>query len=405
MVEVLEDGRTRAALAGTARRGHELVESLLLVTDQAPSEARARLVDAAPEGELELERGDRGLVGALHFPHGPLPVEIRCTSARGYLAEVVRATGASAHVLALEARAAARGDTLDAIAARVTDEAALYAALGLPFLAPELRDDDRLEGDADLVAAGDVRGILHVHTTASDGTADAIAMARAAHAEGFAYVGISDHSEAASYARGLDASRLRAQRAEIEAARAAVPEITILHGIETDIHEDGALDIADDVLVELDFVIASIHSALGLDRERQTQRILRAVRHPLVTVLGHPSGRLLLGRPPIDFDLDAVARAAAEAGAALEINTNAQRLDLCADDLRRAAPHGVTFWIDPDAHEPHAFATVGDGALLARRARVPRAQVVNAAPPEVVFASLRERRARGAARLGLEVRG
>jgi DNA polymerase (family 10) len=316
---------------------------------------------------------------------------------------LLRETGSAAHVAALETLAASRGTSLGALASTADDEQAVYAALGIAFVPPELRDEASSEVPSTLLPARSLSGVFHVHTSWSDGTASIAAMARAAHEAGFGFVGISDHSQAAHYAGGLDRGRLLAQREEIARARREVPQIEILHGIEVDVLEDGRLDLDDDTLLTLDFVVASVHSHLGLAEEAQTARIVRAVSHPLVTILGHPTGRLLLGRPGYKFDLDVVARTAAAHGVALEINASPQRLDLGPELIRRAAAHGAQFCINPDAHEPRGFGDVPLGVIQARRAGLPTERVLNAMPRPALLAHLRDRRADAARALGRSI--
>lgn len=362
----------RVAVAGGVRRAEESVDELVVVVDRAPAEVAQALGSVA----VDIARGERGAVLAnLPLEIGPLPLRVRCASPRGFVAALLQETGSEPHLEALEARAVERETTLADVCSAARAERDVYAALDLPFVAPELRDGGRLDEGEALVDS--VRGVLHVHTTWSDGALPVVDMARAALAAGFTYVGISDHSHAASYARGLDPERLGRQRDAVARAREEAPGITILHGIEVDVMPDGTLDLPDPVLSRLDFVVASLHTDLGLDRAAQTRRMVRALSHPMVDVLGHPTGRLIGARPPSEFDLDEVARAAAKSGACLEINTSAQRLDLSADMARRAASFGASFCIDPDAHEARAFETVHDGVLLARRARLPRDRVLN----------------------------
>jgi DNA polymerase (family 10) len=267
----------------------------------------------------------------------------------------------------------------------------------LRFVPPELRDAAHAEVPVDLVDA--VVGVFHVHTDWSDGRASIAEMARAAAEAGMAFVGISDHSRAASYANGLDPERLIAQMDEVRRAREAVPGIAILHGVEVDILPDGALDLPDDVLSRLDFVIASVHERFDLPAAEMTARIVRAVSHPLVTILGHPTGRLLRARRGYTFDVLEVARAAAANDTYLEINGNPHRLDLSDSLARQAASAGARFAIDPDAHEPRAFADTDLGLRVARRAGLERAQILNAKPRADLERALAERKARALSRV------
>ena len=232
---------------------------------------------------------------------------------------------------------------------------------------PELRIG-ACDSGAVVLADGSVRGAFHVHTDWSDGSASIVAMAEAARREGYEYIGISDHSRAAPYANGLDEGRLFDQKKGIQRARRDVRGIEILHGIEVDILPDGTLDLADDVLSTLDFVIASVHTDTRMDRRAMTQRLLRAVQNPWVTMLGHPTGRLLSGKSGYSFDLEAVADAARENDTWMEINANGHRLDLSPALLRRARARGASFAINPDAHSPEGLADVALGECMARRA-------------------------------------
>jgi DNA polymerase (family 10) len=253
---------------------------------------------------------------------------------------------------------------------------------------------------ADLIGAGDLEGCFHVHTDWSDGDTTLDGMVAAAAAAGYRWVGISDHSQAASYANGLGADRLVAQRAAIEAARLKYPRVNVLHGIEVDILENGELDLDDATLRSLDFVVASVHSQLRLDEAAMTARLVKAVSHPLVTLLGHPRGRLLLSRQGSSFDLEQVARAARENGTALEINASPERMDLGEDDVRTALAQGASFAINPDAHSPTAFGNQPLGLAVARRARLSRDRVLNAGATAEVLARVASRRASHGAGLG-----
>ncbi len=398
IVDELVRHGARAELAGGVRRAEEVVDALAIVVDRAPSEVEQVFRDHG--NELSFRRTERGILHAdLELEHGTVPVRVRCTSARGFVEGLFLETGHDAHLYALEERARKSGRTLSDVCGNARDERDVYESLTTPFIPPELRDDASLTDPGPLVEA--VYGTFHVHTNWSDGLGTVLDMARAAEKLGLRYLGISDHSQAASYANGLDATRLVAQRALIDKVRKDVPGIRLLHGIECDVLSDGTLDLPDAVLADLDFVIASVHSDLKLDRRAQTKRIVRALGHPLVTILGHPTGRLLGGRPGITFDMDAVARAAAASGVHLEINTTATRLDLDVEDLRIAASHGATFCIDPDAHEPQGLDTLGDGVLLARRARLAPHRVFNTLDVDDMVAALRSRREVGARALGL----
>jgi DNA polymerase (family 10) len=326
------------------------------------------------------------------------PARLRVVPPSAFAEALVRETGSRAHVRWLASLASRHGG-FHAVCRRCRTEEDIYRALGVPFAPPELR-----EGATRRVPrlVSSLKGIFHVHTTWSDGAASIADMARAAKRAGFAYLGITEHSKSATYAGGLDATRLRQQAKDIARARGEVPGVTLLHGVEVDVLPDGSLDLDDKTLAALDFVIASAHVELDMGRREMTARLLRAVRHPLVTILGHPTGRLLLGRAGASFDIEAVAAAAAANDTYLEINANPQRLDLSDDLVRRAASRGARFAIDPDAHSPRGIQDTALGLSVARRAGLAPSQVLNAhgAQEAVAYLASRRRKAKEALALG-----
>jgi DNA polymerase (family 10) len=382
-------GAVEVVPVGDARRGVELVRELVVLARGIEAKDVVAAIDGRPE--LEGVRAQAASDGATLVVHG-LPTRVRVVADGEWVQALIVGTGDAAHAAWLAARAAGE---LAAVCARAKTEGAAYAALGLPFIPPELREGEVTSIPQGLVEPGDVRGFFHVHTDWSDGTAPILGMIRAALRSGYRYVGISDHSKAAAYANGLDGARLAEQAKAIALARREATGCSILHGIEVDILADGTLDLADDVLGALDFVIASVHSSLSMPKDEMTARIVRAVSHPLVTILGHPTGRLLLGRRGYAFDLEKVATAAAANDTYLEINANAQRLDLSDVLVRQAAKTGVKFAINPDAHAEHAVDETQLGVMVARRAGLTRDQVLNARDREAVTAVLAARK-RGA---------
>jgi DNA polymerase (family 10) len=240
----------------------------------------------------------------------------------------------------------------------------------------------------------DLRGALHNHTTASDGTASLAEMRAAASAWGLEYLGVSEHSEAAFYARGLDAIRLRAQRAEIADANARVAGPVLLTGVESDILDDGALDVPGDILAELEVVVASVHKRLGQGREAMTARLVCAVRSPWTDVLGHPTGRLLFGRPSADIDMETLLDACAEVGCAIELNGSPQRLDLAPAALAMAKERGVLVSIAADAHATSELCHLEHGIAVARHAGLRAEDVLNTRSVVELRAWLAARRAR-----------
>jgi DNA polymerase (family X) len=238
----------------------------------------------------------------------------------------------------------------------------------------------------------DLRGLIHVHTDASDGRETLETMVSATRSAGYEWVAITDHSRSAGYAGGLTEERVRAQREEIRALRRRVDGFRILQGTEADILADGSIDFGDEFLGELDLVVASVHSRFGLDRAEQTQRLIRAVRNPRVAVLGHPTGRLLLAREGLNADMEAVIDAAAESGCAIEVNGSPRRLDLDWRLVRRAVERGVRIAIDPDAHSVRELGYAEYGLNVAGKGWVTAAGTLNALDADGLTAWLETRR-------------
>jgi DNA polymerase (family 10) len=316
-------------------------------------------------------------------------------------------TGSKAHNIAMRKRALARGLKLNEYALEGDDgavpcasEAELFAALDLAYIPPELREDRGEFALAesgplpDLVELADLTGTFHCHTDWSDGHATLEEMAEAARDAGLSYLGIADHSRSAGYAGGLSIDRVKQQWEAIDALNEKLGKrFRIFKGTECDILPDGSLDYPDDLLAGFDYVVASVHSRFGLPREEMTARLVNAVRNPHVTILGHPTGRLLLTRAGYDVDLEAVIDAAAESGVWIEINANPHRLDLDDTHCRRAREAGVPIAINPDAHDVGGLLDLEYGVGVARRAGLRPADVVNAADPDEVAKRLRDRRA------------
>jgi DNA polymerase (family 10) len=315
-------------------------------------------------------------------------------------------TGSKAHNIAMRRRALARGLTLNEYSLSGPDgpvacrtEADLFAALGLAEIPPELREDVGEIEAAErgplppLVELGDLTGTFHCHTDWSDGGATLAEMAEAARALGLSYLGIADHSRSAAYAGGLSIERVRDQWREIDALNDTFGgRFRLFKGTECDILADGSLDFPDEVLAGFDYVVASVHSLFGMPRDEMTARIVRAVSNPRVTMLGHPTGRLLLARDAYAVDVDAVIDAAARAGTMIEINADPHRLDLDPTACRRARGRGVTIVINPDAHSTGGLANLEYGIGVARRAGLGAADVFNTTPAEQIARSLETRR-------------
>jgi DNA polymerase (family 10) len=314
-------------------------------------------------------------------------------------------TGSKEHNTKLRGMAKARGLKMsewgmfrgeDLLPAR--DEAEVFALLDLPYIPPEMREN---QGEIEAALSGalprlvdksSIRGVLHAHTTASDGKATLREMAEGARERGFEFLGIADHSPSAFYANGLDAGRLRVQGAEIRALNAQNIGLTILHGAESDIRDDGSLDFDDDVLATLDFVVASIHSRFGMPQDAMTERILTAIRHPAVAVLGHLTGRRLLQREGYEVDVDRILEEAGRLGVAIEINGHPQRLDLDWRHLRRAVSLGVTLSIGPDAHSVADLDHTWIGLGIARKGWLEPGNLLNCGSVEDVLSFCRRRR-------------
>ncbi len=307
-------------------------------------------------------------------------------------------TGSKAHNIAMRRRAIDRGLKLNEYALEgpdgpvpCRDETELYRALGLHYVPPEMREDqgefERAEAGEipKLVTLDELTGTFHCHSDWSDGGATIAEMAEAARALGLKYLGIADHSRAAAYAGGLTVDRVRQQWEEIDRLNESFGgAFRIFKGTESDILVDGSLDFPDEILAGFDYVVASVHSNFGLDRDAMTRRIVRAVENPYLTMLGHPTGRLLLARDGYAVDLDAVIDATARSGAMIEINADPHRLDLDWIHARKAAARGIPIVINPDAHSTRGLLNLDYGVGVARKAGLTAGQVFNAAEPEEV---------------------
>jgi DNA polymerase (family 10) len=372
-------GVITAEVAGDLRRWTETVDRLVVVlASRAPEETLGRVL-ASP---LLVGPGTRdGLVGRGTLVNG-VPVEIHAAPRDRLAVTLLRATGSPGHWRDLDRVARARRFAL--ARAIGEDEAQLYRRLGLPWIAPELREGEgEVEaGEAgalptDLVTREDVRGLAHCHTTYSDGRHSIAEMARAADALGMEYLTITDHSPAAFYANGLTVDRLKAQWEEIARVQESV-SVRLLRGTESDILADGALDYPDAVLEQLDVVIASVHARHRMDADRMTERLVTAMRHPCFKIWGHALGRLLRSRPPLACRVEAVLDAIAESRAAVEINGDPHRLDLAPPWVRAARARGIRFLISTDAHATDELGNLRYGVAMARRGWVRRGEVLNA---------------------------
>ena len=397
----------RAEVAGSIRRRREIVCDVDVVAACRRQPAEVAASFARLPGVREATGAGSRSVRVL-FVDGTR-LDLHCVTEAEYPVALWRATGSGEHVADVRARAAARGmrlegdRLLDAGGAPVplADEAALYAALGLAYVEPEMREG---RGEVDAAAAGalprlvtyaDIRGVLHCHSNFSDGKASVLEMAQAARERGWSYLGISDHSESAFYAGGLKADAVLRQHDEIDAVNAgfgAGGGFRVLKGVEADILSDGRIDYDSALLDRFDYVIGSVHSRFAMGGAEMTARVLRALDEPHLTVLGHPTGRLLLTREPYAVDMEAVIDKAAETGVAVELNADPHRLDVDWRLLHRAKQRGATIEIGPDAHSTHGLDNTELGVSIARKGWIEAADVLNARAAEDVLAFARRRR-------------
>lgn len=377
----------RLEVAGSLRRRRESVGDLdLLAVSSDPEPVMRQLLSFPGLSEVLGSGATRSSVRL----SGGLQVDLRVVARQSYGAALVYFTGSQAHGVHLRRLAQGQGLLLneyglyrggEPIAGAEEEE--LYRALGLEFIPPELREDrGELEAAAEkrlpaLLERRQLRGDLHSHSTYTDGRASIEEMARAARDNGLEYIAITDHSRRLAVANGLDPARLRDQWREIERVATRLEGIRLLRGIEVDILEDGSLDLPDDTLAELDWVVASVHYKLAQGAEQMTRRLIAAIRNPHVDVIGHPSGRVIGGREPSSFDLGEVLRVACEEGCALEVNSQPDRLDL-VDTACMAAKHaGVKLVVSSDSHHPSQFGLLEYGVNQARRGWIEAADVLN----------------------------
>ena len=352
-------------VAGDPRRWADLSFELAVVVGSSRPAQVLEAFERLPAVVAIVERSKRGAVGVT--VEG-VPVELVVAAPGRFGTELLHATGTRAYVDAL-------GPLPDA-----ADEAGVYAALGVPWCPPELREEPFRGEPPPLVEVADVRGDLHCHTTWSDGRASVLEMATAARDLGYEYVAICDHTPNVSVVPGLDADALRRQGEEIAAANEQLAPFRILRGTEVDIRTDGTLDLPDDVLDELDWVQLSLHAGQRDSRDELTQKVTEAMRHPAVRCLSHPKGRILNHRPPNALDLEAVLEAALETGVALETNGLPARLDLSGPDVRLAVEAGVPIVASTDAHSVRGLGNMRLAIATARRGWATAADVVNTRP-------------------------
>ncbi len=385
------EGVERAEIVGELRRGKGLVKAVELLA-AAPDPAGVLRAFARSSLVRELKAEGRTQVEVVSTLG--LPVILHAVEPDRFGAALLNLTGSQQHWERLQEIAWEGGLELTphgffashgSLTAGAVEEA-IYRRIGLPFVPPELRDD---QGEIEAARAGElphlitadqIQGDLHTHTNWADGLHPIEAMAEAARARGYRYIAVCDHSPLIEEANGLDPVRLAAQAAEIERLNRRYSDFTILRSQEVDIRADGELDTPDEALRKLDLVIASIHIPYGQDTETVTRRLIRAIEHPLVDIIGHPTGRLLKERDLYTPDVDELLRTAARTGTVLEINAGPDRRDLSAEWARRAREHGVSLVIGSDAHSVQQLGWMQFGLATARRAWLEGADVLNALP-------------------------
>jgi DNA polymerase (family X) len=385
-------GLDQIAAAGSLRRGKDTIGDLdLLVTGPRAPEALERFVNH-PKAQAVLGKGPNK--ASIQYGLEGLQVDLRALPHESYGAAMQYFTGSKEHNIQLRLRAQKLGLTLNEYGLfRVDDnqrvagetEHELYGHLGLAWIPPELREncgeiEAALEGRLpNLVELSDIRGDLHMHTTETDGRASLEEMAEAAHALGYEYIAITDHSKALAMANGLDEARAVAFAKQVrELNRSGSLGIHILSGLECDIRRDGGMDLAEDALAELDIVVASVHSHMNLEPSEMTDRMLRALESPNIRILGHPTGRILMHRDAYPFDFERVATEAARRKVYLEVNASPERLDLGSALIRTAKSLGAKFAISTDAHQTkHLGFNMPFGVITARRGWLEPGDILN----------------------------
>ena len=370
----------RVEIAGSTRRWKEIINDLdFVASTRNPGEVSDYFV-RMPFANSPIAKGDTKT--SVRIDAMNLNVDLRTVAPKEFASALHHFTGSKEHNVALRTIAKKLGYKINEYGifkegsekpAPVKSEEDIYSFFKMDYVPPEMRENlGEIEAAQNheipkLVQESDLKGILHVHSVWSDGHNPLEEMIRGAAERGYRYVGISEHSKAAAYAHGLDEARLREQGAEIDRLQKKFSTIKILKGIEVDILPDGTLDLDDDALGKLDFVIASVHSAFRMDEKSMTDRICRALSHPLVDILGHPTGRLLQERPGYAVDLEQVFKTAARAKKCVEINASTHRLDLEWTHIKQAIETGVTLCINPDAHRLAEYESMQFGVGIARK--------------------------------------
>ena len=378
-----------AEIAGSLRRGKEVVKDLDLIASSKKPKEVMKLFVSSPNVEKVVNHGETKSSVILA---GGIPCDLRVIPPESWATALAHFTGSKEHNIALRQRAIDRGLHLSEwgllkgkskTPLKLKDEKDLHKALGLAFIPPELREDSGEIAAAeknelpDLLTRDQIRGCLHNHTLASDGQDSLSSMAQAAAEQGLEWLGIADHSKSSFQANGLDAKRLEKQIEEIRLLNSKKPKCTLLSGTECDILKDGKLDFPDSLLSGLDYVVASVHSGFTSDEKEMTQRIIRAMENPHVTCLGHPTGRLLLEREAYPLNIPKILDAAAATGTWIELNANPWRLDLDWRWWHKARDLGILCCINPDAHKTSHLRFLDFGVTLARKGWLRAQDVVN----------------------------
>ena len=386
----------RVEVAGSLRRAKETVKDIDFVVSGTDAEAIAAAFVGHPEVEEILARGETK--SSVRLKNG-LQADLRVVAAVQFPYVLHHFTGSKEHNVALRARAQARGLKINEYGlyrggalVECGDEVAFFAAMDLAHIPPELREGmgeiAAAEAGAfpELVTAADIRGMLHVHSTYSDGADSLAAMAAAVRARGYEYLGMADHSQSAAYAGGLKPDAVKRQWEEIDRLNEEMAPFRIFKGIESDILTDGALDYDDDILAQFDYTVVSVHSQFNLDRDKMTDRIVRAIEHPAATIVGHLTGRLLLEREGYEVDIDRIIAAAAEHGVAIEINAHPARLDIDWRHVKKARDQGVSIAINTDAHSIGGLDHLPYGIGIGRKGWLRAEDVPNALDADTIAA-------------------
>jgi DNA polymerase (family 10) len=387
---VATPGILHVTVAGSFRRMRETVGDLDILATTAATTAAGKVVQRFIRYDEVIDILSAGATRASVMLKCGLQVDLRVVGEESYGAALHYFTGSKAHNIAIRILAQKKGLKINeygvfraGVRIAGESETSIYAAVGLAYIPPELREN---RGEIEIARTGklpqliernDLRGDLHAHTKATDGHNTLREMAQAGLAQGFEYLAITEHSRRLTVAHGLDPQQLLKQCDAIDRLNAELQGITLLKSIEVDILEDGSLDLPDSALAPLDLVVAAVHSSFNLSRTRQTERIIRAMQHPHFTLLAHPTGRLLQRRAPYDVDMLRIIREARQRGCFLELNAHPERLDLLDTQCRMAKEEGVLISINSDAHSTYDFANLRFGIGQARRGWLEKSDVLN----------------------------